>query len=266
MGKYENYTEDYFANRRMFWYESYINENIINEPTKSIFQLSQIFGLKGKNILEIGFGKGILASLLINGGANYYGIDISESALNELQSTLSIKCASEPYTAKVGNLIDIDQLFPKTQFDLVIFQSTLEHIYLDDIEIFFNNILFQLNSYAKIIIGNAQYPTGLHLPGNKNVGAHVTNINDKFIEILTEELKTYFNLILHIKGYFVLERNENFRFLKPVSLKDNNGIEHIRIINKRYSLHNQSNFFLKRHIFRRPLQLLKRLLELERYA
>lgn len=266
MKKYSNYSKNYFTNKKMFWYESFILENKINEPTKSIFQLLNIFGYNKKNILEIGFGKGILASLLINNEANYFGIDISEFAYNELKNTLNIKSPNKSYNVKIGNLTEIDQIFPQTRFDFVVFQSTLEHIYLEDIEIFMNKIINRLNVNAKIIIGNAQYPTGLHLPFNKNVGAHVTNINKRFISAFSEELNPFFDLILQIDGYFVLKKNDNFKIARPISLINNNMFEHIRYFNNKYSLQNQRKLYLKWHIFRRPIQLLKRMLELDDYA
>lgn len=263
MGKYNNYNQEYFDTKFKF-HEDYLNSSDITSSTRSMFQLLNIFGINKRNILEIGSGTGILASILINKGAKYYGIDISEYAINRSIDTINKKCQSSDYVIKEGSINDLNKLFPNITFDYIVFQSTLEHIFLEDIQKFYVNIYASLKKYGKIIVGNPYFPTGLHLKGNKWVGHHVTNINKVFVEELEKNIFPRFKLVLHISGFFVLEKNESREPLR-INLLNNKNIEHIKLINGKYILVNQHNFFLRHHFFRKPLHLIKRLLQLSDY-
>jgi len=263
MKKYNNYNQDYFDKKFKF-HNDYLNFNDISDSTRALFQLLCIFGINRKNILEIGSGTGILASMVINKGANYHGLDISEYVINQSLETIRRKCKSSNFILKKGSINNFKELFPDKAFDYIVFQSTLEHIFLDDIQNFLINIYTSLNKRGKIIVGNPYYPTGLHLRGNRWVGHHVTNINKTFVKELERNVFPHFKIILHIAGFFVLEKTDSREPLK-LNLLENTKIEYIKIVNGKYILTNQDNFFLKYHFFRKTLHLLKRLLQLSDY-
>ena len=90
---------------------------------------------KGKNVLEIGCGKGNLASMMAYAGAKVYAIDYSDTAIDLAKQqynlpNLTFECRSF-------------KELPKQEFDIVVMQGTLEHFDkpFEDLDFIINNFV-----------------------------------------------------------------------------------------------------------------------------
>lgn len=80
------------------------------------------FGFKDLSILEIGVGSGMLASQLMENGADYRGIELSQFFYDKISESFpEIK-------KRICNSSLADANMPKHNFDLIIMIDTLEHI------------------------------------------------------------------------------------------------------------------------------------------
>jgi len=133
-------------------------------------------GLKGKNILDVGCGGGILSESMANMGGNVTGIDASEKAIGVAKTQSKKTKSSTKYLCKSSFDLTEDK---DNNYDIVTCMEMLEHVPDPSIEIknctdllkpggvvFFSTINRNVKSFLFAIIG-AEYvlkllPKGTH--------------------------------------------------------------------------------------------------------
>lgn len=121
------------------FYDEALLEYRIKLEEKRIQQISSYLkcNFKGLKVLEIGTGTGVLASLIIDQGAEYRGLETSEFFLKQILNNF-------PYLYNnVKNCILTNANFEKNYFDLILIIDTLEHIPFPAV------FLEQLKTYLK---------------------------------------------------------------------------------------------------------------------
>lgn len=88
--------------------------------------LDNVMKLDGKHILEIGCGTGASTIAFAEQGAQLIGIDVDSLAIKDAK--VRCKLYDLDVELKICNATDIEKLFPKKQFDMIVFYASLEHM------------------------------------------------------------------------------------------------------------------------------------------
>lgn len=128
------------SNIKQFWNENPVGSNFIDyKQDKSFYESYDEFryrteghildefdriDFKDKKILEIGLGQGADSMQLINRGAIYYGIDLTEESVRRVKERFQL--FNKPYQeVKVANAEQIP--YPEKSFDIVYSHGVIHH-------------------------------------------------------------------------------------------------------------------------------------------
>jgi 2-polyprenyl-6-hydroxyphenyl methylase/3-demethylubiquinone-9 3-methyltransferase len=183
--------------------------------------IKDITEIKGKNILDIGCGGGILSFSMAKNGANVVGIDPSKKLINIASNHTKkfkynlkfLHMTMEDYIEKIGNKFDIITCMELIEHikDPVIFVKMIKMILKRNGKIFFSTINRNINSYIKAIF-LAEYIFNIIPRGTHNF--------KKFIK--PSELNNILNKIncnmVHLQGFNYNPINNKTVFCKNTDL------------------------------------------------
>jgi SAM-dependent methyltransferase len=152
-------------------------------------------------VLDLGFGQGYLEEFARQKGKriNMYGIDISKTVVDRAKK----KFIGQFF---VGDILNIQTLFNRKKFDVILAIEVIEHISPKDILTFLSDVSKSLNSHGIFLIST---PLNEHLrKGNTNLSGHV---RDYSIDILKMELE--------ISGFKILEIHTFYAFKTFYTIK-----------------------------------------------
>jgi SAM-dependent methyltransferase len=105
----------------------------VSPPADTAYPLEFAFHLigdvRGKRIVDLGCGSGANTALLVNRGAQVWGIDISEDLLRLGRRRLAVSGCPGAATFVAGSAHDLP--FPDTSIDVVFGMAILHHVDLD---------------------------------------------------------------------------------------------------------------------------------------
>jgi len=107
-----------------------MDERLVNHRKQIIPWIDSIKRLKGLRILEIGCGNGSSTVGFAEQGAMVTALDVDESLLSDAKNRCQIYGLDVRFY--LMNAIEIDKVFTKDDFDVVIFMASLEHMTLDE--------------------------------------------------------------------------------------------------------------------------------------
>lgn len=110
--------------------------------------------VKGKNILDLGVGTGLLSYELYKKGANIYGIDFSEKMIGLAKNKMS-DAKFYHYNLKNG----LPDGLNNHKFDYIISSYVIHHLDNKEKELFIKKLKKYLMSNGKIIIGDIAFKT-----------------------------------------------------------------------------------------------------------
>jgi ubiquinone/menaquinone biosynthesis C-methylase UbiE len=105
------------------YFEKYDKLREINEPIEFSYNLHEYLHFRGKRVLDVGCGNGYVLSKYAGEGAEVYGVDISETAVEITKRRFSL--LSLPADIKVGNAEKLE--FEDDYFDCVCSMGVLHH-------------------------------------------------------------------------------------------------------------------------------------------
>jgi 2-polyprenyl-3-methyl-5-hydroxy-6-metoxy-1,4-benzoquinol methylase len=140
-----------------------------------------IVDVKGKNILDVGFGRGeIIKRSLECGAKSCVGIDYSPGAF-KIASNYIKNPKAKLYCKSVT---DVDKVEEK-EFDVVYMVDILEHVSDEEWEEFFQKLTPKLSKSFKVIIQTPAFPMGEYLGMHNNYFTEqkLHGLLDKYFEI-----------------------------------------------------------------------------------
>lgn len=143
----EYYNKKFFLKHMQGW-KRYSQEKI---PYRFFDAMSLAEVKSNETILDIGSGRGEIAFLSANLGANVTAIDYSKSSINLINNKL------KQYPLKKGSITPMVMnaqklLFNKKSYDKIFFLEILEHLYPDEVTVSINEMIRVLKPGGKIII------------------------------------------------------------------------------------------------------------------
>ncbi|GAK50134.1 NdaA protein [Candidatus Moduliflexus flocculans] len=116
------------------WNSSYTNKPIPIEQMREWvdYTIKRIRSLQPKRVLELGCGTGLLLFRIAPHSSTYWGIDLSQTAINFIHGQLAaLPDKMPPITLKQGTADDFSQI-PSGAFDTIIINSVIQ--YFPDVE------------------------------------------------------------------------------------------------------------------------------------
>ncbi|HCO28682.1 MAG TPA: SAM-dependent methyltransferase [Lachnospiraceae bacterium] len=161
---------------------------------------------KGKNVLELGFGTGILAQKLYEDGYTIYGIDFSEKMI-EIAKKKMPDATLIQYDFSHG----IPKELKNLTFDAIICTYAIHHLNNKQKIEFLKQLQTMLSPNGKILIGDVAFLTVEEMEACKKEQAD--KWDDEEIYPVMEEMKgalpsIKFDKISHCAGIFVLEKDK----------------------------------------------------------
>jgi len=143
--------------RNLRWDTFYDDSNpdkfhVLHRQKKTMEQVELLNLPKGAKILELGYGAGQTAKLLLNRGYEYHGIDISDKLCKKSIKRCREYVDSKMATFSVGNIED-RSVYQDEYFDAVIVCGALQ--YLDDINKCFVEVRRVLKPKCSFIVCQA---------------------------------------------------------------------------------------------------------------
>ena len=103
--------------RRLFWFKH-----------RYAPWINSIFPLKGARVLEIGAGTGCSSVPLLEAGACLTSIDISDIDLKIAELRADLHGVADRASFQCANAADIGRMFRASQFDIIVYFASLEHM------------------------------------------------------------------------------------------------------------------------------------------
>jgi FkbM family methyltransferase len=161
----EKYTQEYFTGRDKdgkatpfgaLGSSEWRAGGIFHEIKEPLDQIS----MRGRRVLEIGFGRGEAARYLISvqGISKYVGIDFSDAAYSLASDTLS-SLLSEDYRVIQGDALELlSETSFNAEFDVVLMLDTIEHIPTGEMKLIYPLLLKALCPGGFFIVDTPFYP------------------------------------------------------------------------------------------------------------
>ncbi|MBL7996225.1 methyltransferase domain-containing protein [bacterium] len=112
----------YFNTLAEDWNKNYSRSNLFSERLEKVKKLTSDIQLKGKIVLDIGCGSGMISSYFCEQRSSVYGIDISENMIQQANSYLQSRNLKA--TLGIGDATNLQ--FPDNYFDVITCVSVLE--------------------------------------------------------------------------------------------------------------------------------------------
>ena len=119
------------------YFDQVEHRKIMAEP--HILNFSEFSRWRGQSVLEIGCGIGTMAVNFVRMGANYTGVELSDTSLDLARKRFEVYGLSGQFYQ--GNAEDLDQFLPRKQYDLVYSWGVIHHTPYPE------KILKQVNQY-----------------------------------------------------------------------------------------------------------------------
>lgn len=176
----------YFNTLAGNWNKNYSKSNLFSERLEKITKLTSDIQLKGKMVLDIGCGSGMISSYFCEQRSSVFGIDISENMIQQANSYLQSRNLQA--ILSIGDATNLQ--FPDNYFDVITCVSVLE--WLDkDIEAI-REIRRVLKNDGIAIVS---------VPNKKSL----MRIAEKLYFTLKKMISPYFNLKT---GYLAFQKNQ----------------------------------------------------------
>jgi ubiquinone/menaquinone biosynthesis C-methylase UbiE len=112
------------------WMDDHLTLRLESFRTRYVPFLNSVKNLKGSTVLDVGCGTGNSLVALAEAGARVYGIDIDAGSLAVAKDRCEIYQAE--VTIDQCSATDIASLHPEVKFDFIIFNASLEHMFLEE--------------------------------------------------------------------------------------------------------------------------------------
>ncbi len=146
----EHYSREYYLTS--FEDEHLFEDRDFRAPERVLGALDLAGELKGKRVLDVGCGRGILACDAAKRGAHVVGIDISEAAVELAHELLSEMDPGDAARVEI-RLHDAKSLpFPPDTFDVVFMIDIWEHLHHHEIEKVLREVKRVLRSGGRLIV------------------------------------------------------------------------------------------------------------------
>lgn len=215
-----NYTEIKNINSEKFWNENFstpLNFDQQNQMTKEkINKVISFLPINKPKILDIGIGQGYLEERLkqLNLSYELFGIDISSVAIKKAKASFNGNFV-------VGNASDINLIYQRNFFDVVIALELLEHVSPTEIFFLLEKIRFVLKKNG-LFIFTCPINEGLRHKKDNPSG----HVRDYTIPILNAEMKVSGFKVDNIAVFYAFEKfyvlKKFFAKIFPKRWKPNN--------------------------------------------
>lgn len=142
----ENYSEQMYKNDL----NAHLIKRLESDRRRIIPWLNKAKQIKNSNILEIGCGTGSSTVALAEQKAMVTAIDIDEGALEVAKKRCQVYSLKVDF--RMNNASEIHNIFPKSQFDFILFFACLEHMTYDERLISLKNTWAMLQPGGLLVI------------------------------------------------------------------------------------------------------------------